>query len=493
MMLLDAPRQLAASASKSVAAPRPWSRALAVVIPTVLVGVHTLAYGRWIVDDAGITFAYARSVATGAGPVLQPGAEPVEGYSNPAWLALLVLGRWLGIFDHGAWFGVPDYVAFPKLLALACCAGVFACFYAVARATTSRPVPVTIVAGAVTAAVPSFVIWTMSGLENALLALAAAAIAAVVVRAAVSGRLLDLAPAVQCGLLAALAALTRPDGLVYVAAYPLVVLVLAGRGQVRRWLAAAGVYAAAFAVPAGAYLGWRLATFGEYLPNTALAKAQGVPGLQDLSRPAELIGYVGWLTAVFVVLLIGAALARPWPGRPGLVALLVPLGLAVAAFMVLQPDWMGEFRFATPVWALGALAATIAAVRVWPMLVARGRAIFAVVAACAVMLTGSAFLDGLKVFRASPTVPLCVVAQNTGRNFADYARIINQPNATVLSPDVGGAALASPLGVIDLAGLANARIARYWHDGNFPAMRDYMFDEIRPTFIKSHSPWSGIT
>ncbi|MGH3992012.1 MAG: hypothetical protein ACRDSN_06050, partial [Pseudonocardiaceae bacterium] len=134
---------------------RHLSAVAAVGVPTGLVGAHALLYGRWIVDDAAITFAYARSVANGEGPVLQPGADPVEGYSNPAWLALLVAGRWLGLFDRGTWLGVPDYVAFPKLLALVCVAGMFACFYAVARATTSRPALVTVVAGAVTAGVPS--------------------------------------------------------------------------------------------------------------------------------------------------------------------------------------------------------------------------------------------------------------------------------------------------------------------------------------------------
>ncbi len=97
--------------------PRWASWLVAIGLPTLLVAAHALVYGLWLVDDAGITFAYARSIAAGAGPVLQPGAPPVEGYSNPAWLALLVLGRWLGLFDHSTWFGVPDLVAYPKALA----------------------------------------------------------------------------------------------------------------------------------------------------------------------------------------------------------------------------------------------------------------------------------------------------------------------------------------------------------------------------------------
>ncbi|OLT00997.1 hypothetical protein BJF90_06785 [Pseudonocardia sp. CNS-004] len=326
----------------------PWLRAgIAVGVPTAAFGVHALLYGRWIVDDAAITFAYVRSIATGAGPVLQPGADPVEGFSNPAWLGLLVLGRWLGLFDRGAWFGVPDYVAFPKLLALVLVAGVFACCYAVAKAMTPRPELVAIAAGLVTAAVPSFVIWTVSGLENALLALAAAGIAAVLVRAVVADRLWEPATAVWCGLLAALAALTRPDGLVYAGAFPLAALLLLHRADLGRAVRAAALSLLVSAVPVVGYLAWRLAVFGEYLPNTAIAKAQGLPGLSAATRPGELVTYVGWPAALLAVAAVGVVLARPGPARRALVALLVPLALAVVAFGVLAPDWMGQLRFAT--------------------------------------------------------------------------------------------------------------------------------------------------
>ena len=149
-----------------------WTRGLAAALPTALVALHAVRYGQWIVDDAGISFAYARSLATGAGPVLQRGADPVEGFSNPAWTAILVVGHWLRAFDRGTWFGSPDVVLFPKLVALFCCFGIFCCFHAIVAAVRTRNVLlVTVAAGAVTAAVPSFVIWTMSGLENSLLAL----------------------------------------------------------------------------------------------------------------------------------------------------------------------------------------------------------------------------------------------------------------------------------------------------------------------------------
>ncbi len=471
-----------------------WLRAaVAVGVPTAAFGVHALLYGRWMVDDAGITFAYARSIATGAGPVLQAGAEPVEGFSNLAWLGLLVLARWAGLFDRGAWFGVPDYVAFPKLLALVLVAGVFACCYAVSVAMTRRPVLVTIVAGLVTAAVPSFVIWTMSGLENALLAIAAAGIAAVLVRAVVAGRLLEPATAVWCGLLAALAALTRPDGLVYAGAFPLAVLLLLHRADLLRSVRAAALSLLVFAGPAGAYLAWRLAVFSEYLPNTAIAKSQGLPGLAAATRPGELVTYVGWPAALLAVAAVGAVLARPGVRRRALVVLLVPLALAVVAFGVLAPDWMGQLRFATPVWPLGALAAVVAAIVVAPQFAARARVAVAILAVGAATVSGLAFVDGMRAFRAAPTAPLCLVAQNTGWTINSYAELVDVPDPVLAAPDIGGAALVSNLRVVDIVGLADRQIARFWAAGDIAGLRTHLLRDVRPTFLTLNPDWARLT
>ena len=279
---------------------------VAVALPTALAAAHGSLYGRWEVDDAGITFAYARSVATGAGPVLQPGAPPVEGFSDPAWLALLAAGHKLGLFDHGTWFGVPDYVAYPKTLAILLLAVVFAAFFAAASSVARHPATVTAVAGCACALIPSFVIWSVSGLENSLLAAAVAVQAAVLVRR--RERLAGLLPAIACGLLAALAALTRPEGLIYAAVYPIALLVV-GRGWLRS-LGAGALSVVAFAVPFGAYLAWRLATFGQWLPTTATAKSQGLPTVAGFAKVGGLIAYAGWPMALVGAVLVGAALTR---------------------------------------------------------------------------------------------------------------------------------------------------------------------------------------
>ena len=468
-----------------------WGGLVAVGVPSVVLGVHSASYGQWIIDDAGITFAYARSLAAGAGPVLQPGVPAVEGYSDPAWLALLVGAHRLGLFDHGAWFGVPDLVALPKVLGWLCGVGVFLCFLAAARAAGDRPVLVATVAGVLTAAIPSFAIWTTSGLENGLLALAVVGISTVLLRAATAERLHEPTVAAACGALAALAALTRPEGVVYLAAYPAVVLILrppGGRLPVRAVL----ISLVTAAVPLGAYLLWRVAAFGDVLPNPARAKAQGMPTLEGLGLPAVLVTYVGWSACVLGLVLVAAACTRRPRTRPAFVALTVPLGLAVVAFAVLAPDWMPQYRFATPIWPLGVLATTLAAAALWGGATWRHRRLLAAVAVPVLLLSVLSWSDRAAAFRAEPTDPMCGIALNTGLTINTYADLLGVREGTLLAVDGGGTALTSRLRFVDLAGLADRAIARYWQDNDMAGLRDHIFARVRPTFVRLWTGWAEL-
>jgi hypothetical protein len=464
----------------------PWGAGPAVLAPAALFAWHAAQYGRWEVDDAAITFSYARSVAIGAGPVLQPGLPPVEGFSDPAWLALLVVGRWLGLFDHGTWFGVPDYVAYPKVLALVLVTGMFGCFYAAASAVSRRPAVVTVLAGAVCAAIPSFVIWCVSGLENSLFALAVVAIATVMVRAHARGRLASWGPALACGLLAALAALTRPEGAIYAAAYPLAVLIMLRWPRCVRSLVAVAVSVVAFLVPYGAYLAWRWSTFHAWLPTTAVAKSQGLPTAAGFAKVSDLVAYGGWLAVLLGVLVVGAAAARSSSVRHAVVLVLVPLGLALVAYGVLRPDWMTQYRFATPVWALGALVVGLAAVEVVGGLRWRGRAVLAVVLAGAAVISGAQWIAQAAVFRAEPVAPMCLIVVNSGREFNGYVDILGLTNPTLFAPEIGGDALTGTSLLTDGAGLAEPTIAKLWAAKDWAGVRDYVLDDVRPSFLKAH-------
>ncbi len=460
----------------------------AVGIPTALFCWHASAYGRWEVDDAGITFAYARSVASGLGPVLQPGQPPVEGYSDPAWLGLLVVGHRLGLFDHGTWFGVPDYVAYPKVLGLLCVAAMFGAFLSAASAVSRFPAAVTLVAGCACAAVPSLVVWCVSGLENGLLAASVAGIAAVLVRA--GDRLATWPSALACGLLAALAALTRPEGAIYAAAFPLALLLTGSGAPAVPWPArllrpalACAVAVAAFLLPYGGYLLWRHAEFGAWLPTTAVAKSQGLPTVAGFAKVTQLVAYAGWAPTLLAALLIGAGLARR---SPGVARALVPLALAVASFGVLVPDWMDQYRFATPVWALTPFVVALAAADVLPALGLRGRTAVGVGAAAAAVISGPAFVTDAETFAAVPTAPMCLIVTNTGREFNGYLDILGRRSGTFFAPEIGGAALTGRARLYDGGGLAEPTIAAFWARKDPAGIRDYVLDVVKPTFIRAH-------
>src|SRR3954462_14880007 len=60
-----------------------------ILVPCIIFAAHAARWGTWIVDDAGISFAYSRNLAHGYGIVSQAGKAPVEGYSNFTWVLLL--------------------------------------------------------------------------------------------------------------------------------------------------------------------------------------------------------------------------------------------------------------------------------------------------------------------------------------------------------------------------------------------------------------------
>ncbi|WP_410671014.1 hypothetical protein [Amycolatopsis sp. cmx-4-68] len=463
---------------------------VAVLGGTALIAAHATLYGYWLIDDAAITFAYSRDVADGFGPVLQPGAAPVEGFSNPTWMILLALAKLAGLFDHGTLFGVSDQILFPKVLALACCLGVLVLFHSGAKTLSRRPALVTFAAGAALAATPSFVIWCFSGLENSFYALTVAALAVLLLRAVQAGHLLGHRVAAGAGLIAVLAALTRPDGVIYAGAYAITVALFLKRDVLGRSVRAVLVSVAAFAGPYGAYLVFRWFEFGRLVPNTAVAKGQEPPTLDDLAAPGQIVEYAGWLVVAVAVACLATLLVRPSRLRTGLIALLVPFGLAVVAFIVLEYDWMGQLRFATPVWTLGAFGGAIVVVEALAAARLRGRIALAGLLAVALLSSVNGLYAQGTAYRANAKTAMCLVAERDAHAVNGFADILKLPgSAQVGLIDLGGTSLGSRIRVLDLAGLGDKPIADYLHRADLPGLRNYVFTLAKPEMITFIGSW----
>jgi hypothetical protein len=97
-------------------------------------------------------------------------------------------------------------------------------------------------------------------------------------------------------------------------------------------------------------------------------------------------------------------------------------------------------------------------------------------------------------FRTHPTVGVCNIALNTGYQVNGYADILGVgTGGTLLAADGGGSSLTSRQRLVDLAGLAEPRIARFWQQDDMAGLRDYVFDEVQPTFVKIFAGWDHRT
>ena len=289
------------------------------------------------------------------------------------------------------------------------------------------------------------------------------------------------------GLLATAAALTRPDGVVLVIAYPVLVLGM-GLSTARAWHLL--TYVAGFAAPVAVFLTLRLAYFGELYPNTYYAKGGVTTGNLDAKANDLLDSVLGfsqpevqWLVLAAVVAGI-IAFRRPalWVGG-------VFLACTAAGVLLLPPDWMRENRFCSlfVVSFYVVLGLEMVYLAQGSARKGAGLAMAGGLAASVVVLIASAgwFIDRSIAFSEEPTVPMSEVKHYFGDRFEGYARLLGVQDPSLLTLDIGGLVYGSDLRVYDLVGLTDKTIARTLQDDE-QAFHDYVLAELKPTFIHTH-------
>jgi arabinofuranosyltransferase len=242
--------------------PLRWSAVAAIVLLlAMLAGAYQL---RFLCDDAFITFRYVSNARDGFGLVWnRPPFEPVEGYTGFLW-ALLLWAVW-------SWFGVepPDSAnALSMLCGVLQFAVLVATAHAMRRRDGRRVAP--LVAWATVAAIVgnrTFLQWMTGGLETALFNLGFLGWAVAGFRAVPAPR--GAAWLAAWSGFAAMAALTRPDGLLLVAATGAVALISRRTWQLGWRALLLGL--SPLATVAG-HLMFRRGFYGEWLPNTYYAK-----------------------------------------------------------------------------------------------------------------------------------------------------------------------------------------------------------------------------
>jgi len=278
---------------------------------------------RWGCDDAFISYVYARSLVHGHG--LTWFGTQIEGYTNFAWVLWSALGQKLGLAPLGwAWAA-----------SLASLAVAIVTTY---RIGALRASPLAgLAAAAVLATNFTFLAFGTSGLETMLQA--ALVISALLEVERMRRATPSIESAAVLSLIAALALWTRLDS----APMLLVLAVVAAhrlretRAGIRTWIAA---IMPAFVMIGGWFL-WKVATYGEVLPNTFYVKA----GSGSIAHGAFYL----WAFARTYVL---------WPVVAGMIGVAIlqrriaklPLALvaAHAVYVIAVGGDFMEFRFCLP-------------------------------------------------------------------------------------------------------------------------------------------------
>ncbi len=405
-----------------------WIGLMLVVLTLALsIAVVFLPY---TVDDAFITFRYARNLRDGLGPVFNLG-ERVEGYTSFLWMLLMSAGLRLGL----------DVVAWSRALGLASGLTALGVTMSMGRYVSEQPRRVALLSGLLLAASVDVGVNSTAGLETALFMLLITGAVARQMREEQKGGL-PLAP-----WLYGLAALTRPEGLAYALAglsYALVTRRAEPGRTLLRWLP--------MGVLIGAHLAWRYSYYGDLLPNPYYAKSiplaprlvVGVIYLLEFFADYAWIFPVAWL---FALVQRNRRLRLP----------LLVTAVGAAAVVWEGGDWMERNRFLVPILPLLCLITADVLSRMYDQMAQRWRRVAQGVVTAVLVLYVTA--------NARALVPLqhytSVRAEGYEKAHRPLARWLDEtlpPSASVALMDIGTIGYYTDLYILDITGLTDSTI-----------------------------------
>ncbi|MCB9793052.1 MAG: hypothetical protein H6741_10035 [Alphaproteobacteria bacterium] len=505
---------------------------------------HFLVFSIYFIEDAGISFAYARNFVEGEGWVTYAGGERVEGFSNPLWTWLIAL--WYAL-------GVPPWTS-SKIMGAAFGAACIPLVYKLSQ--VSRPDQddhLDLVAPFLLAASSTAAIWHGSGLENSLFSILLTGGMLAVLRDARHPDKLPLSALLFLGL-----ALTRPEGIMYAAMGGFGRLLLAIRdrrvvGPILRWLVV-------FFVPFGVYHAWRYDYFAWLWPNTYYAKLDGTTRFQPwkwsirgwlyLRNYLAAYGF-SWLMPLVPIGLLGlrdrrrwvvlgmsalGALLFVWDGRAGLPAAFDPDWLAwlqkhwdharvlfvllsaitlgvltalskggVARLMSLLMvsagvffivysgnDWMAQWRFVSYVIVPGMLLLGLGVaelVACLPLPERLGRLPARAVVTWLILIA----MGVPNIWNSAHAAPEPETSVSDVFRRVKYMtwvqRRLHLDHVTLFDVDMGAHMYYTDWRILDVAGLVDVPMARHNYQKSF--IREYVLEEGQPEFAHMHGGWAS--
>jgi hypothetical protein len=454
----------------------PWLTAGLILAAMAGLAYHAYRVAGPLVDDAAISLAYSLTFFSGEGLRVTPASQPVEGFSNPLWTLLLGLSWPLRLepvrFAQvlGTVFGVLALPAFAMWGP---------------EAMGRKPRLEDAVGPVVTALNPTYAYWLSTGMESGLHSFLLGLSGFFVLRGLRTWR------SAHAGWALGLLCLTRPEGVLYVAAAA--GLWVVSRGREGRWPGRQELRIGAWLLAlVGGWLVLRWGYFADWLPNTYYAKRFWGDTARDY-----LLSFFSTYKVLCILTVCGLALGFTGRRRGAQWSMLTALFLACGLYFVwsARGDWMSEWRFLAPLVPLMgvAMAVGLGGPReqgVWMRrrdrhLRWRWRATMAVLVALLVGSAAPALYQGLR--RVPPhQLPYEFIA-GLVRPVRDVTRSVGQVRPVMAFPDLGGLAMTMRNAeILDVAGLADYAVAH--HANNPAALEDYLISEGLPIMLDSHGP-----
>jgi len=515
--------------------------------------LHYLVFSAYFIEDAGISYSFARNLVEGEGLVAYPGGERVEGYSNPTWTFLIAFFYALKV---PVWFSAKALGAVFGALTLPLA------YLLVRECRPGKEDGIALLAPFFLAASTTFVVWNASGLENSLFNILLAGGMLCVLR---EGR--DSSARPLSAVCFVLLAMTRPEGILYAAIAGFFRLIMALRqGPVIRPILA---WLAVFWVPFCIYHAWRFSYFGWEWPNTYYAKLDGENRFKPFKwnvrgwlyvRNHLRAYFLGFALPLYAIALVGLKDARRW-----LVLGLTSLGAVVFFWngrlrwpkewkseRLAQPDWWPALETAfSPIhheWdkvRVGFLVLSILLLVLASRWTRGGfaRVFILVVGLCSVffiLVSGGDWMKQWRWFSLTAVPNFILLAVGVGalvealpvspgrrsmigawvvavvlalpnlwntihaaptpettvsdvRRRVTYMQGVEQKlhldEVTLLDVDMGAHMWFSGWDIVDIAGLVDVPMARHLFQRDFLA--EYVFEERRPDFAHVHGGWAN--
>ncbi len=399
-----------------------------------------------IVDDAWITYAYARNLAHGQGIAFNPG-ERVEGCTAFLHMALLAPFSWLT--------ARLDLVA--VALNIVAWAGVVALLWSFIRKFSGPRVGVLgLFLTAFALLGLSGAAWTFSGMEMPLVALAWLAAVAVHLRE----REKNTVPWASA-LLTVAAGLLRPDGIL-VAPTLAISTWWADRGK-RDWKNA-GIYCALVIGLFGGYWLWRWSYFGYFLPNTFYAKVTTVSLSLTLSGVRYVVRWLFGMVVPCFGLLAFIAARREAPAPRWVKLMLALVATSLGYCLLVGGDFFSFHRFLLPSYAPMLLATWWCGVA-WRRKRRRRATAPERPRPVKIAIAAALFIVCQFVYFIGRVPPQGLVHEFIVQNTQDWQRIAamlpadTPPDAVIATVPIGALGYFSHRYILDLVGLTDVHIA----------------------------------